>query len=36
MQLTKKNPKLKSNFSQVRISLSSPEIILREVFGEVT
>jgi DNA-directed RNA polymerase subunit beta' len=35
MQLTKKNPKLKSNFSQVRISLSSPEIILQRSFGEV-
>ena len=35
MQLTKKNPKLKSNFTQVRIGLSSPEVILQRSFGEV-
>jgi len=35
MQLAKKNPKLKSNFTQVRISLSSPEIILQRSHGEV-
>jgi len=35
MQLQKKNQKIGSNFSKVRISLSSPEIILRRSFGEV-
>ncbi len=35
MQLAKKNPKLKSNFTTVRISLSSPEIILQRSHGEV-
>ena len=35
MQLQKKNQKIGSNFSKVRISLSSPEIILRRSYGEV-
>ncbi len=36
MQIQKKNQKIGSNFSKIRISLASPEIILRRSFGEVT
>jgi len=36
MQLQKKTQKIGSNFSKIRISLASPEIILRRSFGEVT
>ena len=35
MQIQKKTQKIGSNFSKVRISLASPEIILRRSFGEV-
>ena len=36
MQIQKKSQKIGSNFSKIRISLASPEIILRRSFGEVT
>ncbi|MFN5251740.1 MAG: DNA-directed RNA polymerase subunit beta' [Bacteroidia bacterium] len=36
MQTQKKVQKIGSNFSKIRISLASPEIILRRSFGEVT
>ena len=36
MQIQKKNQKIGSNFSKIRISLASPETILRRSFGEVT
>jgi DNA-directed RNA polymerase subunit beta' len=36
MQLQKKTQKQGSNFSKIRISLASPENILRRSFGEVT
>jgi DNA-directed RNA polymerase subunit beta' len=36
MQLQKKTQKIGSNFSKIRISLASPETILRRSFGEVT
>ena len=36
MQLQKKTQKIGSNFSKIRISLASPENILRRSFGEVT
>ena len=35
MQLQKKTQKQGSNFSKIRISLASPENILRRSFGEV-
>jgi DNA-directed RNA polymerase subunit beta' len=36
MSYNKKDVKLKSNFTKVRISLASPEIILQRSYGEVT
>jgi DNA-directed RNA polymerase subunit beta' len=33
---SKKNPKIKSNFTKVRIGLASPELILQRSYGEVT
>ena len=36
MQTNKKTPKLNANFSKIRISLASPEMILQRSFGEVT
>ena len=36
MQIQKKSQKIGSNFSKIRISLASPEIILRRSYGEVT
>jgi DNA-directed RNA polymerase subunit beta' len=36
MQTQKKVQKIGSNFSKIRISLASPEVILRRSFGEVT
>ncbi len=36
MQIQKKTQKIGSNFSKIRISLASPENILRRSFGEVT
>jgi len=36
MQLQKKTQKQGNNFSKIRISLASPENILRRSFGEVT
>jgi DNA-directed RNA polymerase subunit beta' len=36
MQIQKKSQKIGSNFSKIRISLASPENILRRSFGEVT
>jgi DNA-directed RNA polymerase subunit beta' len=35
MSFNKKDLRLKSNFTQIRISLASPEIILQRSYGEV-
>lgn len=36
MQTNRKTPKINANFSKIRISLASPEMILQRSFGEVT
>ena len=35
MSTIKKNQKIKSNFTKIRIGLASPESILQKSFGEV-